>query len=53
MNLNQRTVNIKIKRGQLVDIMILCAEAGWMKLHDELRDQLKKADAKLKSEAQL
>ena len=48
MYLNQRTVTIKLKREQIVDIMILCAMIGgkWIKIHDKIQDQLKEADAK-------
>ena len=47
MNLNQRTVKIELTRGELIDLILLCAvldEGKWLKLHDKLREQAIKAD---------
>ena len=47
MNLNQRTVTIKVTRAELIDLMLLCAvidDGKWLKLHDKLREQAIKAD---------
>lgn len=53
MNLNQRTVTIKLTRKELIDIMVLCAYhnmPNWQKLHEKLSDQLEKADMKFSRE---
>ena len=49
MNLNQRTVTIKLTREELTDILLLCAYQNypkWRELHEKLANQLAKADAK-------
>ena len=53
MNLNQRTVTVKLTRKELVDIMILCAYHNmpyWKELHEKLHDQLWEADKKYSRE---
>lgn len=51
MKLNERTVNVKITRSELTDLMLLCAvhdydAEKWRKLHEKLYKQLKDFDAK-------
>ena len=48
---NEKTVNVKISRGELIDLMILCAvhmddAEKWGKLNQKLHEQLKAYDAK-------
>lgn len=53
---NQKTVQIRIKRRELIDILLACnalsKEAGdkWSELHDKLREQLDAFDRKEGSE---
>lgn len=50
-NTNNRTVNVKITRHELIDLMLLCSvhhDDGkkWDKLHEKLFQELKKHDEK-------
>ncbi len=51
--LNQRTVTLKLKRRDVVDLLIACAECGaaeegskWALLHDAIKQQLTNFDEK-------
>ena len=53
MNLNQRTVTIKLTRKELTDILLLCTYQNfpkWRELHEKLYDQLIRADEKFSRE---
>lgn len=50
---NGRTYTVKVKRGDLVDLMMACTSASissgaekWKTLHDLLKEQLNEQDAK-------
>ena len=58
MSNNQKTVTVKITRGELIDLLIACWAASdysqeprpnkWNRLHDKLDEQLKQYDTKHK-----
>lgn len=47
---NDRTVNVKVTRGDLCRLLIILTAAGegetWKKLHDKLKTQLEEFDRK-------
>lgn len=49
-NPNDRTVNVKVTRGELCRLLIVLTLAGegdsWKKLHDKLKTQLEEFDRK-------
>lgn len=52
--INDKTVTVKITRGELCRLMLLCTTASlvegkqWKELHDKLQDQLIVNDRKIK-----
>lgn len=57
IKLNNRTVTLKMTRGEVCDLLIACntmpavvESDKWKKIHDKMREQLDAFDAKLEVE---
>lgn len=50
ITLNGRTVTLKMTRREVCDLLLICngmEGAKWSKIHDKIREQLDKFDAKM------